>query len=54
MERPTEEDAMAKGQMRSTKEKKKPKSEKNLKPKHQPFGGKQPANSMGMSMPGKK
>lgn len=30
---------MAKGQMRSTREKKKPKAEKNKKPKHLPFGG---------------
>ena len=30
---------MAKGQMRSNKEKKKPKSDKNKKKKHQPFAG---------------
>ncbi|MDQ2080445.1 hypothetical protein RA307_09655 [Xanthobacteraceae bacterium Astr-EGSB] len=30
---------MAKGQQRSTKEKKKPKSDKNKQKKHQPFGG---------------
>ena len=30
---------MAKGQMRSNKEKKKPKADKNKKPKHLPFGG---------------
>ncbi len=30
---------MAKGQMRSSKEKKKPKAEKNQKKKHLPFGG---------------
>lgn len=30
---------MAKGQMRSNKEKKKPKSDKNKKAKHLPFGG---------------
>jgi hypothetical protein len=30
---------MAKGQMRSNKEKKKPKSDKNKKVKHLPFGG---------------
>jgi hypothetical protein len=35
---------MAKGQMRSTKEAKKPKADKNKKPKHQPFGGKMPAS----------
>ncbi len=33
---------MAKGQMKSNKEKKKPKSEKNKKPKHLPFGGATP------------
>ncbi|HZE47123.1 MAG TPA: hypothetical protein VE087_09610 [Xanthobacteraceae bacterium] len=33
---------MAKGQMKPNKEKKKPKSEKNKKPKHQPFGGATP------------
>jgi hypothetical protein len=37
---------------RPGKEKKKPKADKNKTPKHQPFGGKMPANSMGM--PGKK
>lgn len=42
---------MAKGQMRSNKEKKKPKADKNVKPKHAPFGGKTPPNSMS---PGKK
>ncbi len=42
---------MAKGQMRSNKEKKKPKADKNLKPKHVPLAGKAPANSMS---PGKK
>jgi hypothetical protein len=46
---------MAKGQARTTKEKKKPKADKNKKPKHVPFGGKMPANAMSsMSMPGKK
>jgi hypothetical protein len=50
--RAAKENPMAKGQMRSTKEKKKPKADKNQKPKHQPFGGKQPPNSM--SAPGKK
>jgi hypothetical protein len=35
---------MAKGQMRSTKEAKKPKADKNKKAKHQPFGGKMPAS----------
>jgi hypothetical protein len=39
-----QEDVMAKGQMRSTKEAKKPKSDKNKKAKHQPFGGKMPAS----------
>jgi len=43
---------MAKGQMKSNKEKKKPKADKNLKQKHAPFGGKQPPNAMGGS--GKK
>lgn len=43
---------MAKGQMRVPKEKKKPKADKNKVLKHQPFGGKMPANSMGM--PAKK
>lgn len=38
---------MAKGQMKSNKEKKKPKADKNLKPKHAPFGGKTPPNAMG-------
>jgi hypothetical protein len=33
------EGSMAKGQMRAPKEKKKPKSDKNKKKKHQPFGG---------------
>ena len=37
---------MAKGQLRSTKEKKKPKSDKNKKPKRQPFGGKNPPNTV--------
>jgi hypothetical protein len=45
--RATQEDVMAKGQMKSNKEKKKPKAEKNMKPKHAPFGGKTPPNSMG-------
>jgi hypothetical protein len=36
---PTKETVMAKGQMRSSKEKKKPKSDKNKKQKHTPFGG---------------
>ena len=45
-------DVMAKGQTRTTKEKKKPKADKNKKAKHVPFGGKMPANAM--SMPGKK
>ncbi len=43
---------MAKGQVRSTKEKKKPKADKNKKQKHLPFGGKMPATPGGM--PGKK
>jgi hypothetical protein len=38
---------MAKGQMKSNKEKKKPKADKNLKAKHAPFGGKTPPNAMG-------
>jgi hypothetical protein len=33
---------MAKGRDRPGKEKKKPKSDKNKKPKHAPFGGKTP------------
>ena len=46
---------MAKGQIRSTKEKKKPKADKNKKPKHVPFGGKMPTTAMpGMGMAGKK
>jgi hypothetical protein len=36
------EGSMAKGQQRSTKEKKKPKSDKNKKKKHQPFAGHSP------------
>jgi hypothetical protein len=44
---PAEENVMAKGQMKSNKEKKKPKAEKNQKPKHVPFGGKTPPNAMG-------
>ena len=38
---------MAKGQMRAPKEKKKPKADKNKKPKHAPFGGKTPMTSAG-------
>lgn len=38
---------MAKGQMRSTKEAKKPKADKNKKAKHQPFGGKMPVTAAG-------
>jgi hypothetical protein len=34
---------MTKDRDRPHKEQKKPKSDKNKKPKHQPFGGKQPA-----------
>ena len=41
---------MAKGRDRPGKEKKKPKSDKNKKNKHQPFGGKTPMNQSG-SMP---
>ena len=41
---------MAKGDQKPSKEKKKPKAEKNKKPKHVPFGGKTP---MGVGM-GKK
>ena len=44
---------MAKGQMRSNKEKKKPKADKNKKAKHQPFGGKMPMAPGAMSS-GKK
>ena len=42
---------MAKGQQRSNKEKKKPKSEKNQKKKKLPFGGKMPmpGNAIRMS-----
>jgi hypothetical protein len=39
------EGSMAKGQQRSTKEKKKPKSDKNKKKKHMPFGGHTPAGA---------
>ena len=39
---------MASREQRGNKEKKKPKSEKNLKQKHQPFGGKTP---FGTQMP---
>jgi hypothetical protein len=47
---------MAKGSDRPGKEKKKPKADKNKKPKHVPFGGKTPAGGMsGMQpKPGKK
>lgn len=48
---------MAKGHDRPGKEKKKPKSDKNKKPKHQPFGGKTPptiAAGMQSQQPGKK
>ena len=45
---------MAKGQMRSNKEKKKPKADKNKKAKHVPLGGKTPMAPGGMAMPGKK
>ena len=38
---------MAKGRDRPSKEKKKPKSDKNQKPKHQPFGGKAPMTTAG-------
>jgi hypothetical protein len=48
----TQENIMAKGQIRSTREKKKPKADKNKKPKRQPFGGKVPATTG--AMPGKK
>jgi hypothetical protein len=37
---------MAKGQLRSTKEKRKPKADKNKKPKHLPFAGKTPITAM--------
>jgi len=33
------EDAMANREQRKNREKKKPKADKNKKPKHQPFGG---------------
>ena len=36
---------MAKGADRPSKEKKKPKADKNTKPKHAPFGGKTPMTS---------
>ena len=36
---------MAKGQMRAPKEKKKPKSDKNKKKKHLPFGGHAPGQT---------
>ncbi len=45
-----QEDVMAKGQMRSNKEKKKPKADKNVKAKHVPLAGKAPPTLM----PGKK
>ncbi len=45
---------MAKGSDRPGKEKKKPKADKNKKPKHVPFGGKTPPNSMGAQSSGKK
>ena len=38
------ENVMSKGRDRPGKEKKKPKSDKNKKQKHQPFGGKAPLN----------
>lgn len=41
---------MASREQRSNREKKKPKAEKNQKPKHQPFGGKTPM-SIGGQMP---
>jgi hypothetical protein len=43
----TRENAMAKGQMKPNKEKKKPKADKNKKPKHQPFGGATPQGQTG-------
>jgi hypothetical protein len=36
---PQGEDAMANREQKKTREKKKPKSDKNKKPKHMPFGG---------------
>jgi hypothetical protein len=44
---------MGKGRDRPGKEKKKPKSDKNKKAKHVPFGGKMPMTQAG-AMPGKK
>jgi hypothetical protein len=41
------ESTMAKGQMKPNKEKKKPKADKNKKPKHQPFGGATPQGQTG-------
>ncbi len=50
-----EEDAMSKGRDRPGKEKKKPKSDKNKKDKHQPFGGKTPPTvTVGAQSQGKK
>jgi hypothetical protein len=45
---------MAKGQQRSSKEKKKPKADKNQKKKHQPFAGKAPMESASSLSIGKK
>jgi hypothetical protein len=45
------EGSMAKGQMRTNKEKKKPKSDKNKKQKHKPFGG-HTAPGQGQDHPG--
>jgi hypothetical protein len=49
-----QEHVMAKGRDRPGKEQKKPKSDKNKKPKHVPFGGKTPMTGMGSMQPGKK
>jgi hypothetical protein len=43
-----EENVMAKGRDRPGKETKKPKSDKNKKAKHVPFGGKTPMTGTGM------
>jgi hypothetical protein len=42
---------MAQREQRGNKEKKKPKSDKNKKPKHQPFGG-HPASGQSQDHPG--
>jgi hypothetical protein len=49
-----EESLMSKGRDRPAKETKKPKSDKNKKQKHQPFGGKTPSPVMATMHPGEK